>query len=77
MHNSILSAQEANQGTVQEKDGVHCVPHCVVQPWACSVGIGPWLCLVWLMGQLEPAVPAGQDVVWLCLNFLHCDMGGG
>lgn len=26
------------------------------------------------MGQLEPAVPTGQDVVWLCLNFLHRDM---
>lgn len=45
MHNSILSAQEASQGTVQEKDEVHCVPHCLVQPWAHSAGTGPWLCL--------------------------------
>lgn len=45
MHNSILSAQEANQGTDQEKEEVYCVPHCVVQPWARSAGTGSWLCL--------------------------------
>lgn len=45
MHNSILSAQEASQGTVQEKDEVRCVPRCLVQPWTHSAGTGPWLCL--------------------------------